>query len=56
MNLYLGYVSVRWDDGTEEKAVLTGQNNSYHLVSAESGLDSNTDLHKQLLAQEVVKV
>ena len=52
-----GYVSVRWDNGTEEKAVFTGQNNVYYLVLAgDTTMDSNSGLHKQLLAQEVVKV
>ncbi len=52
-----GYVSVRWDNGTEEKAVFTGQNNVYYLVLAgDTAMDSNSGLHKQLLAQEVVKV
>ena len=55
MYVFTGYVSVRWDNGTEEKAVLTGPNDSY-LVLAESAFDSNSGLHKQLLAQEVVKV
>ncbi|EKX40037.1 hypothetical protein GUITHDRAFT_113773 [Guillardia theta CCMP2712] len=61
-----GYCSVRWDNGQEEKVVFTGQRGDYFLVldgdsgpmsTQDTGDDSasSANLHKQLLAQEVVK-
>jgi hypothetical protein len=62
-----GYCSVRWDSGLDDRCLFTGQQGDYYLQIADASAtttvtvapkaaDSSAHLHKQLLAQEVVKL
>mmetsp|Transcript_22859 Transcript_22859/g.54649 ORF Transcript_22859/g.54649 Transcript_22859/m.54649 type:complete len:302 (-) Transcript_22859:73-978(-) len=62
-----GYCSVRWDSGLDDRCLFTGQQGDFYLALADASattavvlqteaVDSSAQLHKQLLAQEVVKL